>query len=758
MANQIKDIINVEVRDGLTYNVKTGKEISSKLLKSHLKKHEFRIVNVADNNLATGLAIRTYEKTAIKFLQDLKNYSENSDDVKTQIDISNKLFRFEDVVSTGLEILIDFSTSEFEIIGLDNTIKTLVDYFQKNINKESNFFSVFGLNTLLRSMAFEYFVSGNAFPAEIWDSVDIDGKKYKLPVAVKLLNPANIEIDNAEFSDFGQKLIFSFGGNKRFKSKTNVFDLFENRKPNTDSPIFKEELKDFKDPKFSGKIFFELNNDLVSHIKRKARDYDVWGIPYLTKLAQAVTYKQKLWQLDLNTIDGLMNFITIFRIGSPDKDSKFHIPSPSRLAAFKGLIDNPQASTQLVWPHDIDMITAGPSGEVLSFSDKYTEANRAIIQGLGVPPILIDGTGTATAAWTTVIALNKKLEIVRDVLKNYIEHLIVKIAKENNIESELTGKESLEWSPSDLRNDVAIKQLLLAYYDRGLLPIQTAHTKGGYNHEDMVELKIKERDEEIEDLFSRPDIPFSPQTQDKTPGRPSDVTDTVNEDEKEKRQNTESDIKFAKSSDLISDKYREDVMGLFDKLENDIDGLKKKSGNQIDNIVLIAFVRLNQIADTFANFDDEINDTEFNNKLILFHENHLDRLRNFVMSNINKLAIKKIGDEKALIISGIIAQAKKRAELFVKESLKNAELAKTLSKKRQEGMSGAIVHTNKLTTCDFCKEIDGNFLTLSQLFTTFPSHPHQGFTLEFVEEDPIVAGKHKNKIVKQNPKNKSKKL
>ena len=70
----------------------TGKIVDPKVLKSHSKTHEYIITDI-ENELATGMHINQYKKNAISFLEDLDNYNEKSDNIKSQIDISNKMFR-----------------------------------------------------------------------------------------------------------------------------------------------------------------------------------------------------------------------------------------------------------------------------------------------------------------------------------------------------------------------------------------------------------------------------------------------------------------------------------------------------------------------------------------------------------------------------------------------------------------------------------------------------------------------------------------
>ncbi len=139
------------------------------------------------------------------------------------------MFRNEDVVSTGVEVLVDFTISGHEFSNLEEeTIKPLIDYFEQSVNQKEDEFSGYGLFPLLQEMAYEYFISGNIFPAERWEKVKIGKKEFEMPVEIKLMNPANIDLDESNMFGDG-KIFFTFGTSSNKNSGTKVKDLFEDK-------------------------------------------------------------------------------------------------------------------------------------------------------------------------------------------------------------------------------------------------------------------------------------------------------------------------------------------------------------------------------------------------------------------------------------------------------------------------------------------------------------------------------------------------
>lgn len=745
MPNRKK--IQLELVDGILYDASTGDEVSKEVIETS-KNTDFFVKNV-EENLATGVAINQYRKTSTDFLSDLKDFKELSNIYK-QIEISNKMFLLEDIVSTIVDIFIDLTITPFQIEGISEQAKPIFNVWRNNVNKDPEKYMPFGLDLLVRDMAYEWFISGNIFAWEVWNNVGIlthedEIRPSSVPTILQLLNPRSIRVDRASFSVGDPRYILSPG--------------LVNSDITLDDMISEIKLRDSNNPLFQNVNLqggtMELPNTFLSHIKRRARHYDIWGIPYLMKVIQAVAYKQKLRLLDKETIEGLVNMITIFKIGSPNKDSIYHKVSPARLRAFSSLIKNPQASTMMVWPHDVDVITTGPDGKIMEFSDKYKDANNDIILGMGIPRVLLDGSGSASTAWIPVIALVERLETVRKKISNYLEHLMMKICIANDFQD---CDPKIRWSPTNLRDERTIKNLLLAFYDRGLLPIQVMHEEGRYNHEEMIRLKEIEEDENLSELFYKPKLPFDSPEDNGTPndggdGRPTDTVKTQDESNVNARAIAEHIEKG------IQSKFREDITRVINLLEDNIIDLNRRSKNQVELQTMAQMTRIGQITQVFATFDSEPFDSEIDAKFVKWTSDHIESLKKFIISNVMKVSRRKVDEEEKLVfIRGVFSEARRRSDMFVTEASRKIKIAKVITENKKDGKVGAIFRSNPNTKCQTCKDLDENFMTFSELFETVPLHPHSDFELEFVDDNPVLKGKSKNTPVPKNPKNKSKRL
>ena len=747
-----KQLIDLELQNGSLYNIATKELVDNSIITKNSDKFEYRVLNVSDQ-MATGVAIQKYDTTSTDFLLDIKDYKFGGDIYK-EIELSNLMYRYEDTVSTGLDILIDFTISPMAIENVeDEDLKEILNFWKDHINHKSmfdsaEFFDEYGIMPLAEMIATEWFISGNVFPWEVWKNVPINEKVRSLPVMIKLLNPRVISIDEISASFGNPEYVYNPGLVSSKLTLDKLFQEVNRRKVSTE--LFGN--VNIKGSKTAG---IPLDRQFLSHIKRRARHYEVWGRPYLSKLIGAVAYKQKLIRLDLQTIEGLINMITIFKLGSPDKDSPYHRVPKTRIDSFAALIKNPNASSYLAWDHAIDVITTGPDGKILDFSKKYEEANIKIIRGLGIPQVLIDGAGNAQTSWIAIKALVERLEKVQNSIKVYFEHILHKIAANNGFENVFP---KVRFAPTNLQDDRTIKNLLLSFYDRGLLPIKVMHEQLRTDHEEMIRLKELEEKDGLQELFKKPLIPFDSPQNNQFPGdsgRPTDKTKSKNPSKAFFDFNL--DDKEIKSK--LKEKYKEDVLIVLEDLENKVVALDRRDKTKIELYASSEFIRMEQLSRIFTDFEGDFIDFELNSKLGNWVSSHLDNLRNYIVGNINKIAKRKEPEEeKVLFIRGVFSEARKRLNMFIDESVKNIDLVKEISNKKKDGFVGAIFHADENTQCQLCREASGNFMTHSELFDSLPFHPHERFNLEFLTENPVIMGKMKNKIIRQSKKNKSKML
>ena len=512
---------------------------------------------------AMGIVIPNTHKAPYDYLlNDIKAYQEVSGDIKKQIELSNKLYKFEGTISTAIDILVDFAITPITLEPTgDKDLDKILEHFNNNINQDNNN-TLPGIDPLLQQISLEFYLSGNVFPYEYWEDIDVKEVKVpaSIPTSIILLNPRSINIDEASLA-FGKEILYLTLDGKLLSV------LKQDGRSNPGIKMLKDLLSDNDRrrlqglSKYSGRIM--INTKLISHIKRKARDYEAWGVPYLTKIFAIVAFIKKLRAVDEITAEGLINLMTVFKLGTDE-----HPASANRLKAFAQLLKNPTTSLFLVWYHDLDVKTVGPEGKVLEMSGKYKEAYDELLRGLGVPPVLIDQTGSQDP-YVALLSLAERLETFRTQIKIWLEKTYHKIAVENN-KSDIFPR--IRWSRTKLFNETQIKNLILAFHDRGLIGIETALEEAGYDFDTQLKRQKEEKSKGHKEIFMPPKLPFSG-TKD---GRPTGLQEKIKSPQSQTKTKKEVDMKEqkkfkpprpkSKASDDLSEYFYDRVLSIYDQL------------------------------------------------------------------------------------------------------------------------------------------------------------------------------------------------
>ena len=485
-----EDIVSVDL---------SNKESTQSLANAVIGSEEPIKVKVFDKdsqNFSYGVAIPNNHPNSLDYLRDIKDYSSYEKDIYKQIDICRKLYTYEGIVGTAIDILVDLSFSEIKIFNIKNKkAKSLIDYWLEEINSENLNISK-GINPLNRSIAFEYYLTSNVFLYSKWSNHSVPdlGGKFRLPMSVMTIDPKIIEIPQ-ESVQFGAKSI-----------RLDISKIFSS------SLMTREQEKKFLQSlpvKFKNNLakngnYITLDQYNTYHIKRRGSMYAGWGIPYLSRSFSAIASKRRLRALDDSTIEGIINSITIFKIGDKDLPKTWE---PGRLNAFANLIKNPQASVTAVWGFDVDYIHISPNGEVLNFGDRYKDCNTDISHALGIPMAIITGSGEkAGDVWASILFLIERLEAFREEYKSFVEDEVSKIMKENGFSKEKPKVRFIK--PKINKED--IQNIVLAYYDRGLISKESALEQIGVSIDEEVTKREREKSEKIDKILQRPEVPFAP--------------------------------------------------------------------------------------------------------------------------------------------------------------------------------------------------------------------------------------------------------
>jgi len=712
-----------------------------------------------EEDLAVGISFPTTLQAPADYLKNITEYKFTKDDYYKKAEVCEKMYFYEGIIGTTVDMLIDVANTELLLIDQkDEKVSKLLTYFLDDMNKGIQTVNK-GSGAFVERGMLSYIVYGNVYPYESWRSVKFDGTNYQLPNVV-YLNPKAVKVDDAMVSVGIEKL---------------SIELDINALKGIDPQFKKEQIK-FKGGK--GEVPLEMKN--VRHIKRKGMDWEPHGTPMLVRSFPGVSSKKRLKRLDDATTEGLINYLTVFKIGVSDAKSPYHKVSAARLTAFKNLINSPTASTTLVWPHDIDVITAGPDGKVLDFKDKYAQANAEILASLGIGAGIISGSNMRTSEEKLLVFI-ETLESIREPFVVYMSELLTKIAVTNKLIEE---GETVQVKFSNIKvQDILqrLKSIILSYYDRGLISYETALTLGGHSFKQEVERKESETDVKKKGLFEPPNLPFSTQKEE-TPKQTRDDGRPKNDVRIEKPK-IDNDVKLDKPQKNIGEyqigfqdyisSYHEGLMvkyaALRDRIIKEIIDSDEFDENKFDMLLAAGFISLKKytqsglkIAYDAFNEDLDVDEKDLMfQKLYGWNTFYLDKFKKTLASMIKKgvhslTDVVKPDVELITILAATVFDGQmNRISMYAEEGFYKAKMAGTLETQARDEVLGGFWETMRDDkVCPACSAKEDNWYTLSEIFDEYPTHPRCRCEMNWTHNNPILDEAEKNNDpVVVDPKN-----
>jgi hypothetical protein len=472
----------------------------------------------APRELAVGLKVPTSVKVPVSYLDGLRKYKDVYNDIYKQMEVCNKLYKFNGIIGNAVDVLIDFAVTKVRPMPTgDKKLDDILSFWFENVNRDNTNSSP-GIYSLNQEIGLEWFTSGNAFPYTKWENVKVENQKNysKLPLSINLINPQSIQIPDGPIA-FGQEVIY-------LKYDADLIDKIRKdgrRDPEAaliKSAIPRSILNSITKRENSFMDGIRLNPKYIKHLKRRAKGYQAWGVPYLTRCFSSVSILERLRELDESIASGLLNLITVFKVGTEEHPAK-----KERLSSFAALLRNPKATQTLVWAHDIDILQVGPDGKILQFKTKFQDAKEDILTALGIPPVLMS-LNQSGDEWVSILSLIERLSHWRNTVSLWLEGVCNDIAKHNGFNK----KVKVKWERMNLADDKAIKNLVLGFWDRGLISIETTLKESGYNMDH--ELNLKKKEKPIKDEFLPPEQPWSGDQSKPKDGRPTDDKDKKKKD------------------------------------------------------------------------------------------------------------------------------------------------------------------------------------------------------------------------------------
>jgi len=345
-----------------------------------------------------------------------------SDDPKEIIRRCRDAYKQEDLPGGIVDICIDFLCDGFVNRHPDPKVREFYDEWNKAVK----------LKQTLKWVAMGYFIDGtvdvykvvgnykprtsNGIVGTVKDKLTTLLKgNPQIPTAYTCLDIMNVEPTGSQL--FGD-LALSLSPPKELVAvlQKTPKDLSDDEKQ-----MIQNLPSDFKKSAIQGQPML-LKSSSVSRIKRKARPFELYGHSLIERSLGAIEMFKKMRYADLTTIDGIVNQIVLFTVGSDVLPAK-----PAEIQALANAVKKVgfAKAFKLYWNHTLKITRIMPENvsEILGEA-KYEPIKASIKEGMGSIDIFLGGAGGGkganfNTAFVSIRALEKALQSAADDIVNY---------------------------------------------------------------------------------------------------------------------------------------------------------------------------------------------------------------------------------------------------------------------------------------------------------------------------------------------------
>ncbi len=380
--------------------------------------------------------------------------------------------------------------SEFAVNGFNNICedKKVLNFFNELA------FDVLDLPIFMSFLSLEWYKLGNAFPYGVWN--EDDGRWDRFIT----LNPDYVEIEKILFSDTPQLKLDPDEGLKRIVQNKSPRHLYDQLDPIIKAYVSKNQkipLSDLVIETEKGDIEFPQ----VTHIARKASQYEVYGIPLILPALKVLQYKDLLRRAQYAIGRRHWKPIKLVKVGDSE-----HEPTPEVLDDVIDAIQNADADSNswMVWHHYITAEYIASAGHVLPLNAEYDYIDKELMRALEISDAVLTNQGMtfANASIALRVMINKYIRFQK-LLSQFIQNFIYKPVAEVQgfYKTNDEGKKELivpevEWELTRLQDDAQLKSVYQAMQQRGLISKSTLMAYMGLEYEKERKQIQKEKEEE----------------------------------------------------------------------------------------------------------------------------------------------------------------------------------------------------------------------------------------------------------------------
>lgn len=268
-------------------------------------------------------------------------------------------FKYEPLVGTAIELHAEFPMSEFELKHEDPTLQQEFNDISYDLN----------LFDFMLDMAVEYWLIGECFPFGIFD----DPKQPTAWNGFVLLNPLAVDVSSVELTDGRPNTIM------RLRISEAIKKVVENgpRHPET-GPLYNRIPEDIK-RSVKGDGFLKLNEQQVSHFKRKGNYFKTRGESLLYRIIHLLNYRDKLRDAQYSIADRHVTPRELWKVGETDNPATDE--ELSNLAAILSQTYN-DPNQAIIYHHAVTCDVIGTADKVLPLRQELDGIEEEMLIGL----------------------------------------------------------------------------------------------------------------------------------------------------------------------------------------------------------------------------------------------------------------------------------------------------------------------------------------------------------------------------------------
>ena len=437
---RVSELFNGPQYDGVRQAIMATGEYTSG--KTRLKVATRPIEGEDDREILAIAAVARDPGSSLDYVSGIEDFATVTGSKAQQVEFYWNIYESEGLINNGINKVAAILSGggEFKVRaakkgrkgGPTVELKMLLDYWQQALNASADNAVVTGsrgLQAVVHQGVRQALVEGDWFGRTIWNTVTLpQGGTYSLPINIQSISSAQLTPVTAVES-LGAELYYW----------TPPSQLLQQ----LNSPDSKE-IKQILKKMLSNDVIKQLNKDqkvlldpaLLMHVKHRGRDTSMFGESFITPAIQAIAYKRAIDQLDLATMQNLINRLTIVMVGSEDPSSPYAKAdvAAARAALLQQFFEEPGPNMTIVWAgQDIKIEDVGAYNQVLSLDDRHKIGTTKIKDSIGVPEALLTGTTTdgKASGFAAIMSAGAELEELQNHFAQVITTLGERIAFEN---------------------------------------------------------------------------------------------------------------------------------------------------------------------------------------------------------------------------------------------------------------------------------------------------------------------------------------